>query len=282
MKPMLGTITESIGSPWIRLAGDPVAFVQKEWQQILSGSGLHVANDFFSAIGEPLSKPGLGKRYRARLSLPGQSLYLKRYEGDTISGILNRWYEDGQRTTPAEREVKAALALAQQGIATPIPVAYGHSRNRGTAQKSFVVTAAVPGDSLENFFRRQIAWKEKLNIIDAVALLARKFHEDGWCHRDFYLCHIFISQGDHEMKLTLIDLARVFRPRWRRERWRIKDLAQLNYSAPKNIFSRSARMRFVHEYFGCAKFSSVQKNILRKIIKKTESISRHDRKVQAQ
>jgi len=267
---------------WIRLAGENVAFVDEQWREILHESRLQTAEDFFSVAGEPLSKPGLGKRYRARLALSGKNsfVYLKRYEGDTLAGLLSRWYEDGQRSTPAEREVNVALALRQQTIAATIPVAYGQSNNAGLNQKSFVVTAAVPGDSLENFFhnQKQIAWKEKLKIIETVAMLARKFHDNGWRHRDFYLCHIFISKTEGKIQLTLIDLARVFRPRWRPERWRIKDLAQLNYSARVKTFSRTARMRFAHEYFRCAKLSNVQKNLLRKIIKKTESISQHDRK----
>ena len=36
------------------------------------------------------------------------------------------------------------------------------------------------------------------------------------------------------MDLYLIDLARMFRPRWRTFRWRVKDLAQLHYSLPVN------------------------------------------------
>ena len=266
---------------WIRLAGELVAFVDQQWTETLHESGLRTAEDFFSVTGEPLSKPGLGKRYRARIALPGknQFVYLKRYEGETLCGFLNRWYEDGQQSTPAEREVNVALALRQQNIAATMPVAYGRSNDSGLRQKSFVLTAAVPGDSLEKIFRneKQIAWKEKLKIIGTVAMLAHKFHENGWRHRDFYLCHIFMCKTEADIKLTLIDLARVFRPRWRPERWRIKDLAQLNYSAPTKVFSRSARMHFAHKYFGGEKLSSVQKNLLRKIIKKTEAISRHDK-----
>ncbi|MEO5802488.1 MAG: lipopolysaccharide kinase InaA family protein [Verrucomicrobiota bacterium] len=270
---------------WVRVGGEKVAFVDQQWSEVLREAGLRTAEDFFSVAGEPLSKPGLGKRYRARLALTGKQsfVYLKRYEGDTLCGFLNRWYEDGQQSTPAEREVNVALSLRQQNIAATMPVAYGRSHDSGLRQKSFVLTAAVPGDSLEHFFRdeKQIAWKEKLKIIEAVASFARKFHENGWRHRDFYLCHIFINKSDAQLELTLIDLARVFRPRWRKERWRIKDLAQLNYSASAKTFSRSARMRFAHQYFGCEKLSSVQKNRLRKIIQKTESIARHDRKVAA-
>ncbi len=271
-------------SSWVRLPGKNIAFLQKKWIELFRQSKLETADDFFSVVGEPLSKPGLGNRYRARLSLSQQHFYLKRYEGETLSALLSRWWEDAKRTSPAEREVNVALALSREGIAASAPVAHGRSGNRVTTQKSFVVTAAVPGDSLENFFRgkKQIPLSEKLKILQAVATFARKFHDHGWRHRDFYLCHIFISNVDRVPPLTLIDLARVFRPRWRKERWRIKDLAQLNYSASSEIFSRADRLRFVRHYFGCDKLNESQKILVRKIIKKTQAISRHDRKVGSQ
>ena len=94
--------------------------------------------------------------------------------------------------------------------------------------------------------------------------LAAALHGQGFVHRDFYACHVFVDK-EHEkdasstggrdarptrardvrdmasaggmsatLELYLIDLARVFRPRWRQFRWRVKDLAQLKYSMPVN------------------------------------------------
>jgi hypothetical protein len=52
-------------------------------------------------------------------------------------------------------------------------------------------------------------------------------------HRDLYASHIFADRRGGRTDLYLIDLARVFRPRWRLRRWRVKDLAQLKYSMPQ-------------------------------------------------
>ena len=51
-------------------------------------------------------------------------------------------------------------------------------------------------------------------------------------HRDLYAAHVFLDDSSEEMVLNLIDMARVFKPRWRKFRWRVKDLAQLKYSMP--------------------------------------------------
>ena len=51
-------------------------------------------------------------------------------------------------------------------------------------------------------------------------------------HRDLYTSHVFLDETPAGAELYLIDLARVFAPRWRRFRWRVKDLAQVKYSMP--------------------------------------------------
>ena len=49
-------------------------------------------------------------------------------------------------------------------------------------------------------------------------------------------CYPKVKEALHEtnqtLHLSLIDLARVFRPRWRQQRWQVKDVAQVKYSMP--------------------------------------------------
>ena len=59
-----------------------------------------------------------------------------------------------------------------------------------------------------------------------------RLHQSGYVHRDLYTSHIYMDSADGEMQLYLIDVARMFRPRCRVLRWRVKDLAQLKYSMP--------------------------------------------------
>jgi len=62
--------------------------------------------------------------------------------------------------------------------------------------------------------------------------LVANLHAAGHVHRDLYASHIFLDAEGGRVQLYLIDLARVFVPRWRVFRWRVKDLAQLKYSMP--------------------------------------------------
>ena len=68
-----------------------------------------------------------------------------------------------------------------------------------------------------------------------------RFHDTGFRHCDLYFSHIFLGEGG---KLYLIDLQRVFKPVLFKERFRVKDIAQLYYSAEAKYFSRSDRLHF--------------------------------------
>ena len=62
--------------------------------------------------------------------------------------------------------------------------------------------------------------------------LVGRLHAAGCAHRDLYASHVFLHETDQALHLSLIDLARVFRPRWRMRRWQVKDVAQVKYSMP--------------------------------------------------
>ncbi len=81
------------------------------------------------------------------------------------------------------------------------------------------------------------------------------------------------SPGDESpADLYLIDLARVFRPRWRKFRWRVKDLAQLHYSMP-SAWVEKYWPRFLEQYLTPAR--SAERDLWqRAIARKSESIRR--------
>ncbi len=269
-----------------RLAGAGKGFVDPAWQSVFLENGFGSVEDFFNATGKALSKPGLGKRYRARLELnrDGQtcSVFYKRYAGEKFRALIQRWFEDGARLPIAAREVRVAEALQDIGITTFKPLAWGWRGGWGVSQKSFIVMSGLEGKSLERwleespFSQSHVDWIKKKNLIREAADLARRLHQAGWFHRDFYLCHIFVRNRGAAFKLSILDLARVFRPRWRVERWLVKDLAQLNYSTPHEQFSRTMRIRFAKIYFGCVHLTPSQKSLLRKIARRSEFLSERD------
>ena len=124
-----------------------------------------------------------------------------------------------------------------------------------------------PGTSETIVLRRQ--------FIKKLALFIKKFHDTGCRHRDLYLCHIFrVPDG----RFYLIDLARVFKPALFSEIYRVKDVAQLHYSAPARYFSKTDRLRFLRAYLGREKLNAGDKIFVRRIAGKAGRMARHDAK----
>ena len=113
----------------------------------------------------------------------------------------------------------------------------GEEFDESGASRSYIIVSAVPGRSLESCFEEFLARHadapgaiEEFTV--RLAEFVKRFHDSGLTHRDLYASHIFLDETAEGPRLYLIDLARVFRPWWRRFRWRVKDLAELKYSLP--------------------------------------------------
>jgi len=253
LKPQPVSDIQSDPESWVPLVGHGTGYISSAWQTRFAAVGLQTLDDFLQTRGEPLSKPGLGRRYRARLRLDGASVYLKRFEGDPLLARVRRWWEDGSWHSPAHHEVQVARALDADGIPAIRALAWGE-QTRDRAKRSFVVLSAAPGEPADQYLRRRLTTGSGdpapiQPLIRQFAGFAAQFHAAGWRHRDFYSCHLFVAPGgEGGMALTLIDLQRVFRPRWRTLRWRIKDLAQLNYSADEIVVPWRWRLRFFGDY----------------------------------
>jgi hypothetical protein len=255
-------------------------------------------------------------------------VYLKRYQGESLAARVRRWLATGHWESAAGYEARIAVALAADGIATVEPLAWAE---RGA--DSFVVINEVPGDAIDRALTTTPLGGRALQYLTtAVADLARRFHDRGWRHRDFYLCHLFMEsrvsagvectaghepdplltlhqrlrhgtgqasgatsgrshrreevesdpsgrfmdRADDGFRVALIDLQRVFRPRWRKERWLVKDLAQLNYSGLALGLSAATRLRFFERYVGVRRLGPAEKRLLRRVLAKSRAmICRH-------
>lgn len=235
---------------------------------------------------EVLEKSGLEPwRERLRLTLVHQgrpqTFYLKRYRRPPVAARRGVRRCGWGASSVAGVEWLAMRTLAELGIPTIKPVAFGEELSAGREIRSAILTAAVPGDALE----RVVAGWDKADratvrrLIFATADLVSRLHGLGFIHRDLYLSHIFYDAGSPpDQALHLIDLQRVIRPRWRRGRWIVKDLASLNYSAPARWVSRADRVRWLHRYLGMSKLDSCGKRLVRRVARKTKRIARHDRR----
>ncbi len=215
----------------------------------LAREGLDTVKGAFAyAGGEDLSKAGLGHRRRTRLHITDadgvtHELYLKRYNPPPTSRRLRRLLTRGGFRSEARAEFENIRALGALGVPTMKAVIFGEEAGLIRAGRSYLVVTAVPGEALERcgqeFVHRCAERHGELEAFtQRLAGLVRTMHQGGYFHRDLYASHVFLHEQPDGFELYLIDLARAFRPRWRRFRWRVKDLAQLKYSMPPQWIDR--------------------------------------------
>ncbi len=259
-------------------------FVDPEYSKSFRALGLtDIEAVFRFEGGVNLSKDNLSRhrsRIRFEIEEPATTLFLKRYDRTPVMGQIRNWMEYGRRVSTADRDRLPGEPLAAAGISTPQVVAFGTEWGGLFERRSFVVTRMLEGaEALER--RIPEAWQygangsaaERRRFLEGLADFVRRFHATGYCHRDLYLAHLF---HDAAGRLYLIDLQRAFRPRLRGWRWRIKDLAQLHYSAPGDIVSCGDRLRFYRRYVGRQRLTRLDRWRIARIRARAWRMADHD------
>ena len=253
-------------------------FYNPAYKDELESMGLTSLDEVFGfSGGEDLVKAGLGSyRERIRFELYGKCIaFLKRYTNVPIKKQLRNWID--HKAVKATGEYDAgSIELAKVGIDIPDVIAVGFEKGLLFEKRSFVITAEVADSkSLEQRLPSFDSFADKKNFIDKLSGFAVRFHETGFCHRDFYLCHIFYDGVD---KFTLIDLQRVFKPGLFAKRFKLKDISQLYYSSGAVVFTKADRLRFYKGYKGIGKLTAEDKRYVRKINCKAKKMAIHDAK----
>jgi len=257
--------------------------VQQDYIEPMQQLGLCSIEDVFSFTGgKNLHKKELADwRSRVEISLPdGSRCFLKRYSRPPAPVQIKNWLAGRSRKLTAHYDFLHADRLEQAGIGTPKVLAFGGKWKGLFEEKSFVITLEIPkGQSLEtklpDCFHADGPKNrsQRLAFIAKLADFARRFHDTGLCHRDFYLCHIFLSGSED---LYLIDLQRTFRPALFKKRWKLKDITQLYYSAPGDIVGGTDRLRFYLRYLGKEKLSAADRFNIKRIKAKAWRMADHD------
>jgi len=264
-------------------------FVAADYAEALAALGLDSIDAVFAfEKGQNLTKSNLaGYRSRMRFELVFDSdrrtMFMKRYTRPPVTVQLKNWLSHRRRMSCAACELEPSIELPAAGIGAPRVVAHGEQRNLLFETRSFIITEKLAGaealerrlpDCFEAAPRPQIL-RQRRAFITQLARLVRKFHDTGSCHRDLYLSHIFWGP---DTGFHVIDLARVFKPLVFRRRFRVKDIAQLHYSAPSEHFSSTDRLRFYLAYTGRKRLDPRDKAFIRAVLAKAHRMARHDRK----
>lgn len=225
-------------------------------------------DDFLAIEGEVYRNP-VKSRKTSRFERQGQGFFIKAHWGIGWREILKNLVYLRLPVLGAMNEVRAIKKLEQLDIDTMAIVAYGEAGGNPAARKSFLITEDLTNTKqldhwlVKEFqeFDAQSKFQIKTKLIQILATIARKLHENGVNHRDFYLCHFLVklpiksTMSVAEIKLHLIDLHRAQIRTLTPKRWLIKDLAGLYFSsmelAGMNVkFTGRDYFRFIKKYTG--------------------------------
>lgn len=273
-------------------------WVAPQWRERLQSAGLPSVSALLlrsptelalAGHWQALTKPGLGGRQRWRWELPDTGgertvLFVKRYQRATPGSQWDRLRRHHPHHSRAWWELNQCRRLADANISAPQAVGAAEIMYGPCEGRSVVIFQAVAGDGFDRVWTK--ACEQNAPVTrglarhDVAARLARfvsAFHQSGACHRDLYLCHVFVDldpEGGRPPTFTVIDLARVIRPWLRRMRWIIKDLAQLDCSARQIGASRTDRLRFLHTYLGLERGAPRVRWYARRVHRKSQRILR--------
>jgi heptose I phosphotransferase len=198
-------------------------------------------------------------RKTSQVTLLGKQYFIKQHFGVGWREIFKNILSLKRPILGAMTEVRAIQKVASLGIATTPLVAYGQRGCNPANLQSFVMTEDL-GDilSLEDLCadwqNNSPDAKFKRQLITAVAKLAKKIHENGVNHRDFYLCHLCLDRQDinkrdmTKINLYLIDLHRVLIHNQPSITANMKDIAALYFSSMGIGLTQRDYLRFKMHY----------------------------------
>jgi heptose I phosphotransferase len=239
---------------------------ERRW---LDDLGLAHIEHAFALQGEPRSEG----RSLVRLNAPGgRTVFVKRWDFHRAGLWLRGAVKLNIPSWSGPRELRNLLALRSAGIRAPLPLAAGEI-DEGPRRRSFVALARLEGEPLERL-PAPAAPAARRARIQAVAGLIRDLHGAGFWHKDLYLCNVFL---DPEEGLGLLDCERVERAAGGPPmRWRVKDLAALDYSA--NWPTQAERLAFLRAYLGVERLGRDGRRLAAAVRRKARRIARQGAK----
>ncbi|MGD9648979.1 MAG: lipopolysaccharide kinase InaA family protein [Pirellulales bacterium] len=209
-------------------------------------------------------------------SSPPPAFYIKRYGPPPWREYVKPLLRFTRPIVGARVEWDALLEFHRLGLPTMTPVMFGQADRR-----SFVITQALEGYvKLTEWIDARCpspdaAGAAYRTAIDKLAPITRTMHNAGVHHQDYYLCHVLVPESSGPPDLHIIDLGRARVRRRLTTRWRVKDLAQLDYSA--DSVSRFGRLRFLRRYLD-RPFRRIDRALVWRIEWKRRLIARHSAK----
>ena len=245
-------------------------------------SAFNKSESVFSAIMDLSgdSKRLIDRRETLRLEIDGQTYFLKKHCGVGWNEIIKNLSSLKRPIVSARTEWVGIQQLEALGISTLSPVGFGERSGGNPAEiHSFLMTRELEGMVKLSVIHEQIDQLPvaqtaliRRSLIIAVAKLAKRFHEAGCAHSDFYLCHFMVKDRDWSLfqegdtlDLHLIDLHRMHRYRSLPLSKQVKEIGALFFSATHLQLTKAEQDLFIQNYENSATNPQLWKQVCKRI-----------------
>ena len=196
-----------------------------------------------------------------RFFIGGEGFFIKQHFGIGWKEVFKNLSQLKLPVIGAKTEYNAINYLHSLSIDTMDIVGFSQKGINPAALKSFLITKELDNttsleDYCANWPEKVPSFREKQLLLRKVAKIVKKMHENGLNHRDLYICHFLLRKNNEEAeddsRLFLIDLHKAQIRDSVPERWLIKDLSALYFSAMHIGLTKRDFLRFVKIYRGQA------------------------------
>ncbi len=237
-------------------------FFAEGWQSYFDEYGLKSFDDFFNCDAD-FGILESSKRYVNSVSFGDgpqrKTFFIKRFRYCHLEDIFLSLRNFGRLCSQAACEYENANYLLNNGFATYRSVCFGEQTIFGIERRSFVVTEALNGQSLDGFVAEnfeKLERPEKEQILKELGQAIRRIHDCDISLPDLYIWHVFITKNQgggsataDKYEFAIIDLHRMkYKVRSRKEK--IKNLARLDYSLRDEYFDEGLRRVLIEAYSG--------------------------------
>ena len=248
-----------------------------DFNQAFSGNPKQIFAKIMALKGQAFRK--VKTRETLRFAVGKKFYFSKKHFGVGYKELIKNLLQLRLPIFGAKNELLAINKLNELNIPTMTIAGFGQKGLSPVSRHSFLVTKELENTiSLEHLCA---AWPKqppgfgfKQSCLKKVAEIARTLHQNGVNHRDFYICHFLLDQAKADLTLYLIDLHRVqIRPKVP-ERWLVKDLAGLYFSAMDIGLTKRDILRFLEIYFAASwrEVLQTQQHLLQKIAKRARKL----------
>ena len=200
-------------------------------------------------------------RKTSRFFVDGEGFFIKQHFGIGWKEIFKNLVQLKVPIIGAKNEYEAINKLKAIHIDTMDIVGFSQQGINPAKLQSFLITRELDNtisleDYCANWPEHPAAYKEKKLLIQKVAEIVKKMHDNGINHRDLYICHFLMKKMDNisapvcenSFRLFLIDLHRTQIRKNVPERWLVKDLGGLFFSAMDIGLTKRDLLRFIKIY----------------------------------